>query len=64
MSEYGNAFDRIAARWAVIENEHDKQHPDRGECGGIGHCSMMCAAVDLESTLIDTLRAWRQKQQS
>lgn len=62
MSEYGSAFDRAASRWAVLENEHDKQHPDRSECGGVGGCSMMFAAVDLESAMLEALADWRERQ--
>lgn len=62
MSEYGNQFDRLAARWAVLENEHDKQHPERDQCGGVGACSMMYAAVGLEQGMIDALSAWRVRQ--
>lgn len=60
MSEYGPEFDNAAQRWAVLENEHDKQHPDRSECGGVGRCSMMYAAVSLEEEIIDHLRSWRE----
>jgi hypothetical protein len=56
---YGAQFDRLAERWAVIENEHDKQHPDRSRCGGVGGCSMMAAAVDLEHAMIEALEEWR-----
>ena len=61
MSEYGAAFDGAAETWRVIENEHDKQHPDRGECGGVGACTMMRAAVDLEHRMIDQLEIWRNE---
>lgn len=59
MSEYGAEFDRLATTWRVIEGEHDKQHPDRGDCGGVGACSMMAAAVDLEHSMIEALGEWR-----
>lgn len=59
MSEYGADFDRIAGTWAVLEGEHDKQHPDRSECGGVGACSMMAAADDLETGMVDALNDWR-----
>lgn len=62
MSEYGAPFDRIAARWAVLENEHDKQHLERDQCGGVGRCSMMFAAHTLEEEMLDALRVWRQRQ--
>lgn len=62
MSEYGNPFDRAVNRWAVLENEHDKQHPERDQCGGVGRCSMMFAAHHLEEEMIDALRVWRQRQ--
>ena len=59
MSSYGAEFDRLAEVWATLENEHDKQHPDRGQCGGVGVCSMMAAAHDLEVAMIDALGEWR-----
>lgn len=59
MSVYGNAFDSAAHRWAIIEDQHDKQHPDRSKCGGVGGCSMMAAAVDLEHEMVDALVTWR-----
>ena len=52
-------FDRLADRWAIIEDEHDKQHPDRGQCGGLGGCAMMRAEHDLERDLMLALDAWR-----
>lgn len=62
VSEYGAKFDALAHRWAVIENEHDKQHPDRSECGGVGGCSMMFAGHTLEAEMINALDEWRQRQ--
>lgn len=62
MSEYGNQFDRLADRWAVLENEHDKQHPDRDQCGGVGGCSMMHAAAKLEDEMLGSLLLWRQRR--
>lgn len=59
MSEYGASFDRLARRWAVIENEHDREHPDRAECGGVGRCSMMFAASTLEHEMVEALSKWR-----
>jgi hypothetical protein len=61
MSEYGAEFDRLVNRWKVIENEHDRDHPDRGQCGGVGGCSMMHAAVRLEQEMIDSLIEWRTR---
>ncbi len=61
MSIYGPQFDQVASRWATLENEHDKQHPDRDQCGGVGRCSMMYAAVTLEEEMLDALKAWRQQ---
>ena len=61
-SQYGEHFDRVVHRWAVIENQHDRQHPDRNECGGVGGCSMMAAAVDLEREMIATLGQWRTRE--
>lgn len=60
MSVYGAEFDRRAERWRVIENEHDRQHPDRSDCGGLGACSMMRAANQLENDMIDALTEWRE----
>jgi hypothetical protein len=62
MSAYGSQFDRLAERWAVLENEHDKQHPDRDQCGGVGGCSMMFAAVHIENEMTEALVVWRQRQ--
>jgi hypothetical protein len=59
MSEYGDAFDGLADRWAVIEDEHDKIHPNRGRCGGVGGCTMMHAAVGLEQAMVEALEQWR-----
>jgi hypothetical protein len=56
---YGSEFDKLAARWAVIENAHDETHPDRGECGGVGACSMMLTANRLEQQMIEALEQWR-----
>ena len=61
MSAYGAEFDRVAERWRVIENEHDRHHPDRDECGGVGGCSMMFVAVGLEQEMIDALGVWRER---
>jgi hypothetical protein len=60
MSEYGAQFDRLAQRWAVVENEHDKIHADRDRCGGVGGCTMMHTAVRLEQEMIDALEEWRR----
>lgn len=62
MSEYGSVFDQLAHKWAVIENEHDKHHPDRSLCGGVGGCSMMFAANGLETDMIEALEPWRERQ--
>jgi hypothetical protein len=59
MSEYGAEFDRLAAEWKVIENAHDREHPDRDRCGGVGGCTMMLIAHQLESDMIGQLDAWR-----
>ncbi len=61
MSVYGAEFDQLAERWRVVENEHDRHHPDRGRCGGVGGCSMMLAANQLESEMIDALGEWRKR---
>jgi hypothetical protein len=58
-SAYGPEFDDAAHRWAIIENEHDRQHPNRSQCVGVGGCSMMAAAVDIEHEMIDELKQWR-----
>jgi len=62
VSMYGFHFDQLAERWAVIENEHDRHHPDRGECGGVGGCSMMHAAVRLQDEMIEELEEWRRQR--
>ncbi len=59
-SKYGTTFDVLATKWAVIENEHDKHHPDRSQCGGVGGCTMMRAAHDLEREMMEALEEWRQ----
>lgn len=59
MSAYGAEFDRLVERWRTIEDVHDEQHPDRGECGGVGACSMMYAANDLQRKMMEQLEAWR-----
>lgn len=64
MIQYGAEFDRLAERWRVIENEHDRHHPDRSECGGVGGCSMMHAAVSLEHEMIEALEEWRDRNPS
>lgn len=64
MSEYGAGFDRLADRWRVIENEHDKHHPDRNDCGGVGGCSLMFVAVRLTQDMIESLEEWRARNQT
>jgi hypothetical protein len=59
VSQYGTEFDQLARTWSVLENQHDKQHPDRSRCGGVGGCSMMAAAVNLEHEMIEALETWR-----
>lgn len=61
-SRYGISFDRLVNSWAAIENEHDKIHPDRSECGGVGACSMMRAAHKLTEEMEDVLDEWRRDQ--
>lgn len=61
MSQYGAQFDRKAETWNVLEAEHDRHHPNRSECGGVGGCSMMFAANCLEQELIDALEKWRKR---
>lgn len=63
MSEYGAEFDRLAERWRVIENEHDRDHPNRSQCGGVGGCSIMFASVRLEQEMIEQLETWRERNQ-
>lgn len=60
MSEYGAPFDRLVAEWRVIENAHDREHPNRSECGGVGVCIMMRVAVRLEQDMVDALTEWRR----
>jgi hypothetical protein len=64
VTSYGREFDDLAQRWAVLEIEHDKQHPDRNECGGVGGCSMMFAAVRLQQDMIEALQVWRGARES
>jgi hypothetical protein len=64
MSQYGAQFDRLAERWAVIEGWHDRQHPDRNECGGVGGCSMMAAKVELQHEMIEALEEWRNREEN
>lgn len=59
MSGYGPKFDRLAAEWRVIENAHDREHPTRNECGGVGGCTMMRVATRLEQDMIEALEEWR-----
>lgn len=61
MSAYGAKFDSLAETWRVVENEHDKQHPDRGACGGVGACSMMAGAYDLMREMEEQLELWRTR---
>ena len=57
---YGQGFDNLAERWKWNENEHDRMHPDRSQCGGVGGCPMMREAVDFEHRMIDELEKWRR----
>jgi hypothetical protein len=59
VSTYGSKFDELVETWRTIEGRHDRLHPDRGRCGGVGGCSMMAAAVDLEHEMIEALADWR-----
>ena len=61
MSEYGDEFDRLAVKWRVIENVHDEIHPDRDQCGGVGGCSMMFAAIGIGHDMISALEVWRKE---
>jgi hypothetical protein len=61
MSAYGARFDDLAQRWRIIENEHDREHPDRSRCGGVGGCSMMLVANKLEGEMVDALTEWRTR---
>lgn len=61
-SRYGQEFDELADRWAALEGEHDLEHPDRGQCGGVGACPMMRRAYDLRSEMTDALDEWRPKR--
>lgn len=58
-SRYGAQFDQLADRWKSLEYEHDQVHPDRGDCGGVGGCSMMAAGHDLETQMIEQMDDWR-----
>jgi hypothetical protein len=59
ISRYGVVFDALADRWAALEAEHDLVHPDRDHCGGVGSCSMMLRAHQLETEMTDALERWR-----
>lgn len=59
MSEYGSEFDRLARVWADLEQQHDRIHPDRSDCRGVGACSMMLVAHKLTEDMGDELEAWR-----
>lgn len=59
-SRYGGRFDDLADRWAALEAEHDDVHPDRGQCGGVGGCTLMYRAVTLEHAMVDALNDWRE----
>lgn len=61
MSDYGKAFDGLAQRWAAVENEHDRHHPNRSDCGGVGACTMMRAANTLETEMMEALDSWRRR---
>lgn len=60
-SRYGAKFDEWADEWAGLENDHDRMHPDRSACGGVGRCPMMREAVDIEHRLMDLLGQWRRR---
>jgi len=60
-SRYGKAFDQVADEWARLEDEHDRMHPDRSDCGGVGACPMMAAAVDNQHTMINILNERRKR---
>lgn len=62
MTIYGTEFDRLTERWRTIEDVHDEHHPDRGECGGVGACTMMRAAADLKSKMMEQLEVWRERE--
>jgi hypothetical protein len=59
ISRYGAPFDNLADRWRALEREHDEVHPDRDQCGGVGGCSLMARAHDLETLMIGELETWR-----
>lgn len=61
-SRYGSKFDRLAGRWAVVENEHELHHPDLNDCGeGPGaRCSMLEAAHKLHAEAVEALEEWRR----
>lgn len=62
VSRYGMRFDGLAERWANLEREHDAIHPDRNDCGGVGGCSMMLAAYEIRSEMIEALKVWRRNR--
>lgn len=60
MNQYGSKFDSIFERWMVIEGEHDRLHPERSQCGGVGGCSMMFVASQLENEMLEELTEQRR----
>lgn len=55
MSEYGASFDRLARRWAVIENEHDREHPP------IPAAALPVLPAALDCTNGEPLRWWHHR---
>ncbi len=60
-SRYGEVFDATVDEWKRLENDHDRMHPDRSDCGGVGACPMMREAVGLEHRMVEILEDWRVK---
>lgn len=58
----GVEFDRVVEEWAAVEDAHDRIHPDRDDCGGVGGCTMMRAGHDAEKKIMDALEEWRERR--
>lgn len=60
MIQFGKKFDDLVRAWATLEDQHDRIHPDRNECGGVGGCAMMFAAVGLQNEIVQEMHEWRR----
>ena len=61
MNGYGVAFDIAAERWAVLADEHERLHHERGdECTGVGPCTLAKAVFDRREDALAELNVWRR----